>query len=313
MALVGSLVMSSLSPVPTDIDGIDFVLLTNAVYDELYADNKTNSYSEDIPTDWDFDTIMHAYFNGDLHAGNVDYYSQEVEFLRIKRRIKGTYDWITMFEIPIEEASDFKFERFDKYARSQTTYEYAMVPVIRNIEGGSDLEENHYISEVLSEFDDTFLVEKDVSYHSQLELTWSTSKNRPTLVVAPINRKFPYVFGNGDLNYYSGSISAIWLELNSLCELAGSMTWEDAWGMIYQGGWEYRHNLMEFLCNGRPKILKMADGRMWMVSIVDSPTESVTLHNSVPTTTFNWTEIDDCESGAALYENDFIDVDSNAD
>ena len=312
MFITGSLVNDALAPIPTSINGIDFMVLTNAIYNELYASTRYDDFDSEIPA-WDFDTIMHAKFNGNLHAGNVNYYSQEVEFLRIKRRVKGTYNWITMFEIRIEEASDFKFERFDKYARSQTTYEYAMVPVIRNIEGGSDLEENHYISEVLSEFDDTFLVEKDVSYHSQLELTWSTSKNRPTLVVAPVDRKFPYVFGNGNLNYYSGSISAIWLELNSLCDLARTMSWEDAWGMIYQSGWEYRHNLMEFLCNGRPKILKMADGRMWMVSIVDSPTESVTLHNSVPTTTFNWTEIDDCESGAALYENNFIDVDSNAD
>ena len=312
MALVGSIVASALSPVPTDIDGIDFVMLTNAVYDEFYADNKLNAYSKAIPSDWDFDTIMHAYFDGDLHAGNVDYYSQEVEFLRIKRRIKGTYDWITLFEVPINDANDFKFERFDKYARSHTEYEYAMVPVIRNIEGGSDLEENHYISEVLSEFDDVFLVERDVSYHSQIEVVWSTAKNRPTVVVAPVNRKYPYVFGNGNQNYYTGSISAIWIELESICDLTRITTWEDAWGMVYKDGWKYRDGLMEFLCNGRPKILKMPDGRMWMVSIIDSPTESITLHNDAPTTSFQWTEVDSCESGMALYENDFIDVDSNS-
>lgn len=312
MCFVGSVVSSALSPTPVSMDNIDFVLLTNAVYDELYADNKTNDYTTEIPTDWDFDTIMHAYFNGDLHAGNVAYYSQEVEFLRIKRRVKGTYDWVTLFEVPIENADDFKFERFDKYARSQTMYEYALVPVIRNIEGGIDLEENHYISEIKSEFDDVFLVERDISYHSQLEMTWTTSKNRPTTVVTPINRKYPFVFSNGDVNYYSGSITAIWLELQSMCALAQNMSWNNAWEAIYQGGWEYRDGLMEFLCDGQPKILKMPDGRMWMVMIVESPTENVSLHNKAPTTTFQWTEVDNCESGIALYENNFIDVDSNS-
>lgn len=311
MLISGSLVNSALAPAPTNINGIDFMVLTNAIFNELYVSTRYDDFGSEIPA-WDYDTIMHAKFNGNLHAGNVDYYPEEVEFMRIKRRIKGTYEWVNLFEIDIEKAEDFKFERFDKYARGNTTYEYAMVPVIRQIEGGKDKEGNINICEVKSEFNDVFISEKDVSFHSQVEVTWNTAKNHPTLVVAPINRKYPYVFGNGNANYYSGSLSAVWVELDKLCELTNDMSWDDAYGMVWQNGWEYRNRLMGFLCNGKAKILKMPDGRMWMVAITETPTESVSLHNNTPTTTFQWVEIADCESGADLYDNDFITADSNA-
>lgn len=311
MFISGSLVNDALAPIPTSINGIDFMVLTNAIYNELYVSNRYDDFGSEIPA-WDYDTIMHAKFNGNLHAGNVDYYPEEVEYMRIKRRVKGTYEWVNLFEIRIEKSEDLKFEKFDKYARGNTMYEYAMVPVIRQIEGGNDKEGNVNICEVKSEFYDTFLSEKDISFHTQVEVSLSLNKNHPTLVVAPIHRKYPYVFGNGNANYYSGSISAVWVELDKLCDYAQEMSWNDAYGIVWRNNWDYRNRLMEFLCNGKPKILKMPDGRMWMVAITETPTESVSFHNDAPTTTFQWTEIADCESGADLYSNGFTVIDSNA-
>lgn len=314
MALVGSVVASQLNPTPTKINDIDLVVMTNGIYDELYATKSTSAYSKETPaqSDWDFNTILHAFFSGDLHAGNVKYTAAEVDCLRIKRRKKGTLEWITLFEITVDSADDFHFERFDQYARSHTDYEYALIPVIYHIEGGEDVEGNLNISEVHSVFDDVFISERDTTYHAATELNWSVTKNHPSLVVAPINRKHPFVFGNGNSNYYSGTLSGIWVELDKLCTYSNYMSWDDAWSEVWNHGWEYREGLMEFLCNGRPKILKLPDGRMWLITITDSPTETVSLHYQTPTTSFNWTETDDCESGKALYENNFIDADSNA-
>lgn len=314
MALVGSMISRSIHRTPTDVDGMDLMVLTNAVYDEVYATKNTLAYEKATPTQkmWDFNTIMHAFFSGDLHAGNVKYTAAEVDYLRIKRRKKGTYDWVIMFEVPIEKADDFKFERFDKYARSHTDYEYALVPVIYHIEGGEDVEGNLNISNVHSVFDDVFISEKDLTFHACAEINWNIAKNHPNLVVAPIHRKHPYVFGNGNTNYYTGSLSGVWAELEKACNYSSFTSWNDAWDRMWTGSWEYRHNLMEFLCNGKPKILKMPDGRMWLVCITGSPTETVSLHFYAPTTSFEWTETDDCDSGKALYENNLIDAASNS-
>lgn len=278
--------------VATDIANITFVKLTKAVFDEiLISKNVTNEYSNIIEQAWDFDTILHALFDGNLHAGNVDFTVEQVSKIRIKRRKKNSYDWITLFEVPIEKVEDFDFERIDRYARSNQEYEYALVPVIGNAEG------NLNINSIYSEFEGIYLVEKNLGYGSAIETSISTQKNRPTTVVNTLGRRTPYVITNGKNNYYSGQVSAIYVNQNpDTCE------------METESGWQYREAIMEFLCDGKPKILKSDDGRIWMVNVVGSPSESENPHPLYPTTSFEWVEIGDIESSTMLYENNFIDV-----
>ena len=281
----------TLNETVTHIADTNYILLQNAIFEHFYITHKTDyEYSNDVERPWDFDTVLNAEFNGDLMAGNVNYAAEQVSEVRIKRRRKGTHPWTTLFAIPIETADSFHFERFDKYARSKTEYEYALVPVVNEVEG------DYQNSFVYSEFEGIFLLERDAGYYSMLNVSSQFNKNHPTLVVTPVHRRYPYVFGNGNTNYYSGVMSAIFVQVDENC----NFDWERSW--------QFRDGLMEFLCNGRAKLLKMGDGHMWMVSIVDSPSESVTVHELAPTTSFSWVEIDECESGHALYENDFIDA-----
>lgn len=282
----------TLNETTTHIAGTKYLTVKNAIFDHLFITHDFGyDYTTQIRELWDFDTVMNADFNGDLMAGNVDYAASEVSEVRIKRRQKGTYTWTTLFAVPIETTDNFHFERFDRYARSKTDYEYALVPVVNGMEG------NLNINSVYSEFEGVFIMERDVGYNSMVSVASQINKNHPTLVVAPIHRRYPYVFGNGNTNYYSGTMSAIFVQIDENC----NFDWEQSW--------KFRDEFMEFLCNGRAKILKMGDGRMWMVGIIDAPSETVTIHELAPTTAFSWVEIDDCESGHSLYENDFIDAD----
>lgn len=276
----------------THIADTTYIVLQNAIFDHFYITHDTDyDYTTSVDRPWDFETVMNADFNGDLMAGNVDYVAEQVSEVRIKRRKKGEYKWTTLFAVPIENADSFHFERFDRYARSQTEYEYSLVPVVAGIEG--EINKNT----IASKFEGVFIMERELGFNSILNVSSQINKNHPTLIVAPIHRKFPYVFGNGNTNYYSGSLSAIFVQMDEFC----NFDWDK--------GWEYRHALMEFLCNGSAKILKMGDGKMWLVSIIDSPSETISIHEKAPTISFTWAEIDDCESGHALYENGFIDAD----
>ena len=67
-------------------------------------------------------------------------------------------------------------------------------------------------------------------------------------------------------------------------------------------------SILDFLCDGNPKILKHEDGRMWMVQITGTPSESESPHPDFPTTSFEWVEIGSAESSTMLYSNNFIDV-----
>ena len=278
--------------VTTNVSDISSVTLLNAIFDELLITQDTNTeYSNIIEQTWDFDTILHAMFDGNLHAGNVDFTLDQVSKIRIKRRKIDSYDWITLFEIPIEKIEDFDFERIDRYARSNQEYEYALVPVIGDNEG------NLNINTIKSEFEGIYLVEKTLGYGSAIETTISTQKNRPTSVINTLGRRTPYVISNGMNNYYSGQVSTVFVDQNlDTCEYDTV------------NGWKYREAIMDFLCDGKPKILKHEDGRMWMINITGSPSETESPHPLYPTTTFDWVEIGDVNSSNMLYENNFIDV-----
>lgn len=276
----------------TAVEDITSVKLTKAAFDELLiTKNVSFDYTNAISEEWDFDTILHALFNGNLHAGNVDFTVEQVSKIRIKRRKINSYDWITLFEVPIQDVDDFDFERIDRFARGNQEYEYALVPVLGDAEG------NLNTNSIKSEFDGVYLMEKELGYGSRLEVSLSTQKNRPSAIINTLGRKMPYVVSNGLNNYYSGSVSTIFVNQNPVtCQFDTERSWE------------YRDSIMEFLCDGNPKILKHEDGRMWLVQITGSPSESESPHPDFPTTTFEWVEIGSAESSTALYSNNFIDV-----
>ncbi|MBR0596968.1 hypothetical protein [Sinanaerobacter chloroacetimidivorans] len=282
----------SLDYTPTYIPNVTFMKIKNGIFDDLYVSKNGNmNDSSEIPTDWDFNTILYAMFKNNLLAGNIEYTSSQVSSIRLKRRIKNTYDWITLFEIPVSDSSDFIFERYDFYNQSNIEYEYALVPVINNIEGTMS------INEVLSEFEGIFILEKDRVFKTILDIELQSQKNRPNTIVNTIDRKYPFVVSNGQNNYYSGSVSATFIEQDNNSDFK------------INDGWKFRESLMEFLQNGKPKILKYDDGRMWLVSIVDNPSEQPDGHPQKITTTFNWVETGDAKSSNDLYDYNFINVD----
>lgn len=277
----------------TDVKNINRAKIQNGIYDDVYASrNIDRGYSVVIPSDWDYDTVLRAKFQNSINAGNIDFILNQLSSIKIKRRVEGTYDWITLFEIPIKNAEDLSFERFDKYGKSKVEYEYSAVPVINDIDG------NGKSVKILSEFNGFYITEKEQMFGTILDIDIETQKNRPNTVLNPASRKYAYVVSNGQSNYYGGTSSGVFIE----CD-------DNTHEFKVQEGWKYREQFMEFLQNGKSKILKYDDGRMWIISVTDTPTESTDGHPDKIKTTFNWVETDDCSSGSALFNNNFIDVD----
>lgn len=74
------------------------------------------------------------------------------------------------------------------------------------------------------------------------------------------------------------------------------------------GAYSYREEVKQFLNDGRPKIMKLTDGRTWMIMVEGSIAEDNDSIENVVHTSFDWVEIGDPESSSDLYENNFIDV-----
>lgn len=277
---------------PTNVSNINNIKLRNGIYDELFGSRNTKfTYAESVKI-WDFDTAFFALFQGDLFGGNVNFTSDTVSAMRIKRRKKGTYKWDTLFEIPIEKNEDFAFERFDRYARGNTEYEYSLVPVINNVEG------NLNTNSVKSEFDGFYFIEKDVVFRAFVNLQLSHQRNQMGNTISTLGSKYPFYITNGANSYDSGQLTATFFDIG----LDNEITEENAW--------QFRQAVDDFLSNGNPKILKNDEGKMWMIAIVDNIPQDFSQHWNMPIHTITWTEIGDCENVDDLYDNNFIDIDS---
>lgn len=279
----------SLDPTPTNANNTNDITLSNGIYDDLFV---TTNINQDLSSlTWDFGTILHAYFNGTLSAGNADFVLEQVDTMIIKRRKINTFDWMILYEIPITDYEDFAFERLDKYNRHGVEYEYALVPSLAGIEG------SYNINTIVSEMYGMFIVERDQTFNTILEYQANRQRNIANSIVETIDSKYPYIVNHSKQNYDSGSASGVFIELDyDNCELK------------IKEGYNYRDNLMEFLGNGNAKILKLDDGRMFMVSIINQPTESQESTTEKFTTAFDWAEIGDAEDGRTLWRENFIDI-----
>lgn len=270
-----------------DITKINSIILDSGIYDDLFVTKNYNKEITNSSKEWDFDTILHAMFNNNLLAGNIEFALNTVSSIRIKQREKGKFDWITIYDIPINSIEDLNFVRTYKYCKGNTNYEFAVVPVLNNT-----IEGNMSIVECESKFTGAYLMERDSSIQMVVNLESTQQRNHSSTTIQTLGRQRPYYITNGMSNYESGSINVVFVQFDN-CELNT------------RTGAKYRKNIYDILTNKKPKILKFEDGRTYIVGVTD--TISQTSDIDIPVSTINWTEIADIDSEEDLYENDFLD------
>ena len=270
-----------------DITKINSIILDSGIYDDLFVTKNYNKEITNSSKEWDFDTILHAMFNNNLLAGNIEFALNTVSSIRIKQREKGKFDWITIYDIPINSIEDLNFVRTYKYCKGNTNYEFAVVPVLNNT-----IEGNMSIVECESKFTGAYLMERDSSIQMVVNLERTQQRNHSSTTIQTLGRQRPYYITNGMSNYESGSINVVFVQFDN-CELNT------------RTGAKYRKNIYDILTNKKPKILKFEDGRTYIVGVTD--TISQTSDIDIPVSTINWTEIADIDSEEDLYENDFLD------
>ena len=282
--------------VPNSVTDITSIELSNGIYDNLFVSKNPDLEESPESMVWDYDTIFYALFKGNLLAGNLGVSMNSLTSLRIKVRKKGEYDWLDVFDIPINSTDDLNAIRNYRYMRSNTEYEVAMVPVLNGV-----IEGNMNVTEVLSEFEGVFFMSRDAAVHAFLNVNYpNRQRNTGGVYVETMGRKYPFRIKNGKANYESGSISATFINYT----IEGNQYKFDL-----DGGHIFRKSVNDFLTDGEPKILKTEDGEMWLCCIDGSIPQDAGSYYKVPTTTINWTETGDCESMSDLYANGFTDID----
>ena len=285
-----------LNPAPSQVNDIQDTVLSNAILDQFnVTKNITDSFDSSLPTVWDYDTIMDATFDGEIGAGNVDFVLEQITAVKIKRRVRGTFNWLTLTSIPIKSVSDLSFIFEDRLNTHGVEYEYAFVPVLNNAEG------DYIINKVLSKLDGIFIGDADTCYRFLYDVQYGTNARKINVgTFQPLGRKYPIVISNGLLSYDTGSISGT--ILNDDFENTGIIDSAKTN--------EKKRKIKDFLANKKPKILRDWTGQSWLCIATDDVQISYAEGSGlrVPNVTFTWTEIGDINNQQDLYNNGVINT-----
>lgn len=236
------------------IGSLTSINFEESVIDEILATNDVVTADSEVKKTWNYNTVFLAQFQDSLQAGNLIFNDQVITSVKFKRRPYGELTWQQIVAFPYSGLEDV-FEFDDRYVQSTETYEYAMVPAVGLLEG------DYVVSDPIEiKYEGMYLMDIQNSYKLFYNLQIGDFETiRPNEIVEPVNgRKYPIVLYNGDLQYQKGSMNALILISET--------------GVVNPRNERiYRQGLMNFLCDGNPKLLKNSDGMYMIVSIVGSP------------------------------------------
>ena len=94
---------NALDPSPSSVNNITNIQLQNGIYDYFHlTNNVTAEYTSIEPLEWAYLDIINANFNGNINGGNVEFLLDYLTAIKVKRRIKGTFNWVTLKTVPVK-------------------------------------------------------------------------------------------------------------------------------------------------------------------------------------------------------------------
>lgn len=284
---------NSLLPPATNLAKITCIQIFDGTYNQLFVTTDLSSTVNSFDNEWTYTTKMNATFDKNLDAGNSGFSVRNTDHVVIRRRELGQTNWLVVFVKEIHTIKDFDIYFIDKYARSGVEYEYSISSFVNGVEN------SYVIQNVYSEFNGYYITDKDCLYGTVYDVDGcDTSRQITNQVMELLNSKYMSVVSHSNANCESGSISGSFIKIDT-DEKVNSMN-----------GMTFREQVKDRLVNKKPLILKIDDGRIWMIRATGTVNDIQSGHQDLRKLSFEWTEIGDVNDMKALYRNGFSDVDS---
>ena len=282
----------TLFPPATPQNNIFTVMIKDGTYNHLFL--SSDGLKNNTVFEWDYNTLLNADFDSDLIAGSKDFNIQKTDHLVVRRREIGKQTWVTLFVKEIFTIEDFNIHFVDKYARAETNYEYKISSYLNGIEN-TTIVENIY-----SEFDGIYITDKDYLYGTIYNLdSCDTTRNITAQLLELLNSKYVHVVSNSSADYDSGSVSGVFLNYD---EKSGTLDKTSTY--------RQRMDIQNRLANKKPLILKVHDGRIWMIRVTGNIQNTIDGHEDLRRIGFDWVEIGNLDDMKDLYGWNFVDVES---
>ena len=280
------------TPICTDM--LDELELQEGVYDEVYINLNTNIADDTAnPTVWTLTTIIDSKFTGDLDGGSIGAEGFRVTKILLYRSVFGSNKWDAVGQFDYDEEYNV-YDYVDRYVQNGAQYQYAIVPVANEVIG-----EKLFSDPVDASYEGIFITDKKENRRLEFDINLGDiNYNTSSALNQPINSQFPIVtFGNS--RYRSGNLSVLPLSKETVA-LAGSSVDKFAEQLN-------RQEWLEFLNNGRAKVLRMDSGVNMLIvtqNAVASHKEGDILRD-LASLSFDYVEIGNIDF-AMMIKNDLI-------
>lgn len=282
----------TLFPPATKNETLLSVMIKDGKYNHLFV--SLDALRNDFSFEWDENTVMDADFDNSLLAGNKEFNLEKTDHIVISRREVGKKNWVALYDKEVHEIKDFNIHLVDKYNRAKTTYEYKMSSYLNGVENTTIIEN------IYSDFNGMYITDKDCLYGTIYNLdTCDTTRNISTNTLGLLNSKYAHVVSNSESNYDSGTTSGLFVSIEKK---------NDELQLISDPN--QRDDIKNRLGEKKPLILKIHDGRIWMMKVSGEINDSQDGHPDLRRISFSWAEIGDLNSMKDLYGYNFVDVDS---
>lgn len=191
--------------------------------------------------------------------------------IRIKRRNeKGETETLGEFAVPV--AGNLHFVVRDFSAKAGKTYSYYAIPLIGSREGvGARYDAR-------SDFKELFIGNGEKQFSCGLNMKYAYQLHYSMSYAQTYYSRYPHAIQNGNMRYATGSATGLFLKRDARGEF------------IKDGAHDHKEELLAFLTDGKPKVLKTPEGHLWHVSIDGEPKEDESEYIGASTVTFAWTE-----------------------
>lgn len=286
--------INALSATPNNIEKNPqfghLVEIKNGIFNELFF---TNDIKQPIEMRWDYKTVLWAKFENTLGAGNVDWDLALLDTVKLKRRKKNDFRFMTVHEKSVKHPYDLDFTFFDNFNRHDVDYEYALVPALNNAEG-------KYVTEsIYSELNFIYLVDKENVIKLEAETRYDNWQRVKLVGEYITDNKYPIIIENGNVDYVKGELKTLPLTLEScIYGLNGSIERVN------------RENVINIIKQKGCLVLKDYHGNMWLIRITSNIGISYweESERKLAELSFSFSEVGDTENEKDMYEAGMIDL-----
>ena len=258
------------------IGSIYRIELTDSIIDEVEVRKRTDLIYSSTKEEWTYDTLLLAKFQNNLEAGNISLGGMLVEKIMLKKRRVEDLVWQDLISYTIQDGVNV-YQFVDRLVEAGTEYEYAILPI-----GEGNFEGQYNVDRIVAEFEGTYICDKDNIFRLLYNLEYGDIENIISSSVIETFAQYPVV-SYGNLDYRQGSIQ---------CLLLSDVT-VDSGDIDLAQEKMLRKQVMQFLKNKKPKILKDNSGNYLMIAIIGSPKEipNNDLAQQIYNISFDWVEI----------------------